>query len=501
MSLVLDAIAAHARCRPDALALHGCEARLNYAELDQAIARLAAQLSSRSLRVVGLLADNGLAWALADLAAVRASVRTVPLPPFFSPQQMAHALRSAGAEALLAPPAFAVAGPFAGLPAEALEVGLAPALLSLLELPPQAAVPVPEGTAKITYTSGTTGEPKGVCLAQEQMERVALALAEASGAGPGDRHLCVLPLATLLENLGGLYAPLLAGAAACLWPMSEVGLRGASGFDPRLLIEALEVARASTAILVPQILQGLVEAIEAGLQRPSQLRFIAVGGAPVAPRLLQRARAAGLPVHEGYGLSECSSVVALNTAAADRPGSAGRPLPHVQVSFADDGEILVAGNAFLGYVGEVPRAADQPVATGDIGHLDADGYLWLTGRKKNMFITAFGRNVAPEWVERELCLQPAIAQAAVFGEARPWNAAVIVPRPGASHEAVDLALAEVNAMLPDYARVRRWLPAQQAFTPVNGQLTSNGRLRRASLWAQYGTRLDALYQETQHELL
>jgi long-subunit acyl-CoA synthetase (AMP-forming) len=252
---------------------------------------------------------------------------------------------------------------------------------------------------------------------------------------------------------------------------------------------------------VPQILQGLVEVIEAGLPRPSQLRFVAVGGAPVAPRLLARARAAGLPVHEGYGLSECSSVVALNTAAADRPGSAGRPLPHVRISFAADGEILVGGNAFLGYVGEASRRADDPVATGDIGHLDDDGYLWLTGRKKNMFITAFGRNVAPEWIERELCLQPAIAQAAVFGEARPWNAAIIVPRPGASREAVDAALVEVNAMLPDYARVQHWLPAQQAFTPHNGNLTANGRLRRASLLAQYGPTLETLYQEAQHELL
>ncbi|PPE72044.1 hypothetical protein C3942_20325 [Solimonas fluminis] len=501
MSRVLDAIREHARRQPAALALHGCEARLSYAELADAIERLAAQLASRGLRVVGLLADNGLGWALADLAALRAGIRLVPLPPFFSPQQMAHALRSAGAQAVLADPALAATGPFAGLPVEALELGLGPAVLSLLRLPPQPPAQIPDGTAKITYTSGTTGEPKGVCLAQEQMERVAQALAEASGAAPGDRHLCVLPLATLLENLGGLYAPLLAGAAACLWPMSEIGLRGASGFNPRLLLEALELARASTAILVPQILQGLVEAIEAGLPRPSQLRFVAVGGAPVAPRLLERARASGLPVHEGYGLSECSSVVALNTAAADRPGSAGRPLPHVRVSFAPDGEVLVSGNAFLGYVNERPRAADEPVATGDIGHLDADGYLWLTGRKKNMFITAFGRNVAPEWVERELCLQPAIAQAAVFGEARPWNAALIVPRPGATPDAVDAALAEVNAMLPDYARVRHWLAARQAFTPQNGQLTPNGRLRRASLLAQYGAALDSLYQEPQHEFL
>ena len=194
-------------------------------------------------------------------------------------------------------------------------------------------------------------------------------------------------------------------------------------------------------------------------------------------------------------------MVALNTKAADRPGSAGQPLPHLGVSFSADGEILVSGNAFLGYVGETPRDPLEPVATGDMGYLDAEGYLWLTGRKKNMFVTAFGRNVAPEWVERELCLHPAIAQAAMFGEARPWNAAIVVPRTGVRPEAVEAAIATVNASLPDYARVGRWLPAREAFTPANGQLTPNGRLRRASILAQYSATIESLYQETQNELL
>ena len=297
--MVLDAIAGYARTQPQAIAIDARELCLTYADLDTDIRQLAGDLSARGLRVVGLLSDNAPGWALADLAAVRAECCIVPLPLFFSPQQMAHALRSSGAEALLVDSRLAVEGPFAGLAMENMETRWSPGALSLLRLPPQSPVLLPPGTAKITYTSGTTGEPKGVCLAQEQMERVALALALASGASMGDRHLSSLPLATLLENLGGLYAPLLVGATTCLRPMSEIGLRGASGFDPRTLLEAMAAARASTTILVPQMLQGLVEAIEAGARPPAGLRFVAVGGAPVAPRLLERATVSGLPAYEG----------------------------------------------------------------------------------------------------------------------------------------------------------------------------------------------------------
>lgn len=502
MSRILAAISGHAVSRPDDIALEACEGKLRYAALDMAVATLAESLMARGIGTLGLLADNGLAWALADLAAIRAGVKLVPLPPFFSLRQIMHALGSAGVEALLVDSRLSLGPELSVFPSAPLALGVPGLSMHLHRLPHSAdALQLPQGSCKITYTSGTTGEPKGVCLGLEQMENVATALARASGAGPGDRHLAVLPLSTLLENLGGLYAPLLAGATTCLWPMSEIGLRGAAGLDVGQLLGSLDIARAGSAILVPQMLQAIVEAIEAGQPAPSQLRFIAVGGAPVSPALLRRADKLGLPVFEGYGLSECASVIALNTPDARRPGSVGRPLPHVELEFADDGEILVSGNGFLGYVGETPRTPRRPVATGDLGHLDADGYLWLTGRKKNIFITAFGRNVAPEWVERELCLQPAIAQAAVFGEARPWNVAVILPRPGADAAAVAAAIEMVNAGLPDYARVRHWLPAMQPFTAGNGQLTPNGRLRRATILAQYAEPMNSLYEETADELL
>jgi len=220
----------------------------------------------------------------------------------------------------------------------------------------------------------------------------------------------------------------------------------------------------------------------------------------VSPRLLQRATALGLSVYEGYGLSECASVVALNTLDHYSAGSVGKPLPHVRLQFAEDGEMLVAGACLLGYSGASVRQSYKYFPTGDIGHLDADGYLHITGRKKNMFITSFGRNVAPEWVERELNLSPLIAQAAVFGEARPWNIAVIVPARNsegniAQIEEIDDAIKDVNSTLPDYARITNWIFAETAYTPQNGQLTANGRLKREAIWQQYANRVNSMYEE------
>ena len=189
-------------------------------------------------------------------------------------------------------------------------------------------------------------------------------------------------------------------------------------------------------------------------------------------------------------------MVTLNHPAADRPGSVGRPLPHLHIRIATDGEVWVRGNRFAGYLGERQRAAeDEWWQTGDIGFIDADGYLFLRGRRRHIFITAFGRNVSPEWVERELVLEPAIAQAALFGEARPWNVALIVPAAKATGTEIEAAIQRVNQSLPDYARVSQWIAADEPFSLRNGQLSGTGRLRRDSLLQHYGSRMAALYQE------
>jgi len=494
MSRIIAALLRHAVCDPLKVALEDEHGTLTYGELLVEIEALASRLRACRPRVVAILADNGKDWALADLAAIFAGIPTIPVPLFFSPAQIAHTLKAAGVDLVLTdqPQRLGDAMQHPGLP-------VAPFCGTLQQVHLQGVVApattLPAGTRKVTFTSGTTGEPKGVCLGLGAMESVAESLGVASAASRDDRHLCLLPLATLLENIGGLYTPLLAGATMCIPCLASVGLSGSSALDVGRLVGALGDWRASTAIMVPQMLQAAVAAGQAGATLPRTLRYLAVGGAPVSMRLLDSAHALGLPVFQGYGLSECASVVAVSRPEASRSGNVGKPLPHVRIDFADDGEILVRGVPWHGYLGEdgTPQA-EAFIATGDLGHLDAEGFLFLTGRKKNLFITSFGRNVAPEWVEGELVAHAGIAQAALFGEARPFNCAVIVPHPGTPHGVIETALDTANRRLPDYARVGAWIPATEPFTPDNGMSTPNGRLRRTAILGKYASQIDALYQ-------
>ncbi|WP_293680859.1 AMP-binding protein [uncultured Phenylobacterium sp.] len=469
---MLAAVADHARTSPDAIALVGGDATFTWTDLQREVGRARTWLETRlaaapSGAPVGVALDNGPAWVVVDLALMALGRPSVPLPPFFTPEQRGLALADAGACLLVRPAAgarddFALAG--AGLAAD----GLA--------LPPRTLHP---GTAKVTYTSGSTGAPKGVCLSLAQMEAVAASLVEVIGREFAGRHLAVLPLGVLLENVAGLYPTLLAGG--CYEARGLIDLGFADGLRPDIarLADVVRASDASSLILVPELLRALTAYLAGTGQRLPALKLVAVGGAKVAPQLIAAARAVGIPAYEGYGLSECASVVALNTPHADRPGTVGRVLPHLSLTIARDGEVIVGPAPFLGYVGSPPQLGALP--TGDVGAIDGDGFLSITGRKSNLIITAFGRNVAPEWVESELLAQPEIAQAAVFGEGAAELCALVVPsRADLTVAALQAAVGRANSGLPAYAQVARW-QGSPPFDPKRGELTGNGRPRRAAL--------------------
>jgi long-chain acyl-CoA synthetase len=485
MSAIVSAVLRHAADRPDHPAVVDRDGSLSYRQLAQEVMQLRHRLRALRPRALGILADNGSAWVLADLAADAAGVAVIPMPQFFSAAQVDHLVRTAAIDYVLTDRPECLSG-HGTVSASAFAHGLH---LVRLACPP-AAKDLPAGTAKVSFTSGTTGAPKGVCLGHRQIEAVALSLCDASDARPDDRHLCLLPLATLLENIAGVYTPLLTGATVCLPPLQEVGLTGSSGLDVARMIGALESWQATTAIMVPQMLEMAVAAGRAGVRMPSRLRFLAVGGATVSPYLLDLAAELELPVHQGYGLSECASVVALNRPGANRPGSVGKPLAHVEIAFGPDQEILVRNRYWKGYLaapGEQPT--DNWLATGDLGWLDADGYLYLRGRKKNVFVTSFGRNVSPEWVEGELTAEPIVLQAAVFGEARPLGCAVLFVPPAIGTADIGAAVAAANRRLPDYARVGKWIRAEAPFSTANGLATANGRLCRTAIYQTYAEAL------------
>ncbi len=493
MSALLERIGLHGRQRPDAAALADGRVTLSYRELVTEIGNLADLIEAGR---VGLLLDNGVPWACLDLALRQREAVCVPMPGFFSTSQLSHLVRDAGLDLIVTDLPDRVAELLGSPAADSIEIAGRTVWLFRPAASARAGMGgtgiLPTGTSKITYTSGTTGQPRGVCLSGAVIESVAAELAEAVGAGPDDRALSLLPLSTLLENIGGLYAPLWVGACAQMPGLAECGMAGSSGLDPMRLYRALLRFAPSTVILVPQLLKVLVEGVVAGQPVPASLRFVAVGGAPVAPDLLAHARSLGIPAYQGYGLSEAASVVCLNRPGAERAGSVGKPLANVRVSVSADGEVMVGGRLFLGYLGGA-AVNDEVWATGDLGYLDADGCLYLTGRKKTAYATAFGRNVAPEWVESELTGHPLIAQAAVFGEGRPFNVAVLVPRSAVSAEVMAAAVRSVNERLPDYARTPRWVVAEAPFSSSNGLASASGALNRAAVAAHYQQHIERLY--------
>ncbi len=474
MSRVLDAIRVHAAAKPDAVALAGAQAQLSWldllGEIESAAIWLAAALRGLPPEApVAVALDNGPAWVVVDLALISLNRPSLPLPPFLSAEQRVHALTDAGACLMVSPSATAETPISTVVAGEAI-------CAEALGLPARV---LHAGTAKITYTSGSTAAPKGVCLSQAQMESVAASLVEVIGAEFAGRHLAVLPLGVLLENVAGLYPTLLAGGEYRAYGLADIGFANPFRPDISRLADAISDLDITSVILVPELLRALTGFLAFTGGRLPTLKLAAVGGAKLSPQLIAAARAAGLPAYEGYGLSECASVVALNTPSADRPSAVGRVLPHLQLTTAADGEVLISPRPFLGYVGGPPH--DGALRTGDLGAIDADGFLTITGRKSNLIITAFGRNVAPEWVESELLAQPEIAQAAVFGEAAAGLCALVVPsRPDLVGEALAAAVARANARLPDYAKVERWRVVTP-FDPSRGELTGNGRPRRAAL--------------------
>lgn len=452
---------------------------------------LAKLFREKGLSRVALLAGNSIEWAVVDIACREEGVCLLPLPEFFSESQLRHSINACSIEAVITDnPALFRSGYLADC--EILPL-LGEDKLSLCRLSGVAQSSLlPEATGKITFTSGSTGEPKGVCLSHAQLLRQAEVLASVI-AIDAPRHLCVLPLSTLLENVAGIYAPILAQGEVIIPQQQELGFKGSALVDTQKLLATISLVQPHSMILIPQLLLLLVNAIKQGWPCPPSLKFVAVGGSKVSVELLTEARALGIPVYEGYGLSECASVVSLNTPYRQKSGSCGQPLPGLTLSLID-GEVTVSGNSMLGYVNEPESWCPKQISTGDLGYLDQDGFLHIDGRKKNLLISSYGRNISPEWVESELLANPLIAEAVLVGDARPFCTALITVRsPHTPDSEIQDFVEKVNSGLPDYARVVAW---HRLGRPLQGErkfMTDNGRPRRDAINVAFQTEIDALY--------
>jgi len=464
MSGLLQAIATHGATGRANPAFDDGRKEISWREAERFVTGAVAELERLDQeRPIGVALEHSPASALLLVALLEAGIPAVPLPPYFTEGQRNAALDNAGAAAEIT--SCTIEGDVLRFTVEARACP---------------ASKLPEGTALISFSSGSTADPKGVCLSGSHLLTVAAAVCDHLGRESAGRHLPILPFGILLEQIAGLFASIIAGGTYVPLLGAEVGLQNPLRPDGHAMLDAVARMRATSLILVPEYLAVLVGAMEVSGRRLPRLNLVAVGGASVSPLLLERACALGLPVRQGYGMTEAGSVITLDDGAPSSVGSVGTSIGAHRLTIADDGEIVIEGPLFLGVVGK-PRTPG-PFATGDIGRVDENNRLWIDGRKSNLIVTSFGRNVSPEWVEGHLVAQPEIAQAMVRGDGQAALAALVVPSsPGAE---VDAAVERANSALPPYARVGRHRVVPP-FTPANGQLTGNGRLRRSAIDEAY----------------
>jgi len=493
MSKILQSLEYHSVRQSGETAVTGSTVSLTWRELNNEVMEMSACLQHAGM--LGLLLSNSPAWIVTDLAAIHARVTTIPLSGFFSDVQLLHSIQDAQVDTLITDqPGRIRALLDCGAGQNMTIAGKQCVLFNLSTLHNNST----SSTTKITYTSGTTGSPRGVQLSLRKIEAVASSLTVAVSASPDDQALVLLPLSILLENIGSVYVPILAGAEILIPDDSDTGVCGSSHVNAETLAEYLTRSRPTTMILPPQLLKLLVAMAKRQLL-PDSFRYIAVGGAPVGIPLLDAARELGLPVYQGYGLSEACSVVAVNTPEHNRMGSAGKPLARNSVRISTEGEIIIQGDTFSGYLNETGRNSDEELATGDLGYLDTDGFLYVTGRRCDRIITGYGRNVSPEWIESELLSDETIAQAVVLGDGLPYLLAIIVPAIAtdtfASRDRINKVIASINQTLPDYARIGQFLLADKPLSVASGELSASGSPRRKVIEQHYLAQIEKLAEE------
>jgi long-subunit acyl-CoA synthetase (AMP-forming) len=438
---------------------------------------------------VGILADNSSAWIALDLATQRLGIPLIPIPHFFSNAQKKHLIHSAHIFTLMSDQEniFKLYG-FDENNGQCHGLFLS----QLINYEPQ---DLNKDIQKITFTSGTTSKPKGVCLSSEQQWSVAKSLEHALANLKIKKHLCLLPLSVLLENVAGVYTSFLSHTEVFVFPLKDIGFRDPFNFDAAQCLSKIDEYKIESIILLPQMLHSILNIIEPNDARIQSLKFVALGGAKTPRLLIQKAKNHGLPLYEGYGLSESSSVVSLNLPNAYKVGSVGKPLSNRKIRIAEDHEIEIHMSNKVYYLGEV-SVTDLWFKTGDIGHIDEEGFLFIDGRKKNLIITSYGRNISPEWPESLLMEQGLYKQAMVVGDAQPYLVALIFPLTDISHESIESSIRNVNKALPSYASILNYIVLDQPFSFSNGQLTENGRLKRDVIERYYQKEINTLYESS-----
>ena len=543
------------------------------------LARALVQLGLDPGDRVLLVSENRPEWCIADLAIMAAGGITVPAYTTNTVDDHAHLLADSRAKLVicsgrslakrLLPAIVQTAIAQTVLFMEPLaEVGSLPVsaftwnnalALGMRAAPLADGVPAdPDATACLIYTSGTGGRPKGVMLSHRNiMTNVDGATDLLRTIGLADEvFLSFLPLSHSYEHTGGQFFPIALGAQiyyaegtetvrtnllearptimTCVPRLYEVlrqrisaEVQRQGGLKARLFAKAQELGRrryeqgrlGAIDAIADYVLDRLVRDKVRG-RFGGRLKALVSGGAPLNADVGMFFHSLGLPLLQGYGQTEAAPVIAVNPPGAVRLDTVGRPLKGVQVEIAEDGEIMVAGDMVMkGYWDDEEATRhvlrDGWLHTGDVGTLDADGYLTITDRKKDIIVVSGGDNVSPQRVEGILGLRPEIAQVVVFGDRKPYLVALIIPEPefarkfakerNRTSDLVQLvrdvdfrkvmaeAVKSANEGLSSIERIRRWQLVHEPFTTENGLMTPTLKLRRSLIYARFETQIFDLY--------
>jgi long-chain acyl-CoA synthetase len=419
-----------------------------------------------------------------------------------------------------------------------------------------------EDLATIIYTSGTTGEPKGVMLTHGNLVSNMRAAADALHISQDDVALSFLPLSHAFERMVA-YVYLFCGVTVVFAESFDTVARDMGRVRPTVLTGVPRVyeklhARITEAAAASGGAKAMMFrwALTAGLARAKavlrgrtagpltsmagalgdrvvfsairaklggRLRFVASGSAPLAANVMEFFHAIGIPIIEGYGLTETAPILTFNPLNALRVGTVGRPITGVELRIADDGEILARGpNIMTGYFNKPEATAaaleDGWFHTGDIGQIDADGYLTITDRKKDLLVTSGGKKIAPQPIEGVLKRSPLIAEAVLLGDRRKYAAVLIVPEfkalerrlkdlgrpPGTREELIArddvVALYQeiidaMNRELSQYERIKRIALLPREFTVESGELTPTLKVKRKVVEEKWKEQIESLYPE------
>jgi long-chain acyl-CoA synthetase len=581
-ALLLDAAAAHdgpALRYPQ----EGGWRRISYPALGAGVRQLAKGLMDLGIEAgdrIAILSNTRAEWTLADFGAICAGAVVVPVYQTNSPEECRYVLEHAGAVAIFCEdeeqlaklreirselPALRHVIAFEGTPEDALSMETLRDRggdVSDERLDERIAAIAEDDVATIVYTSGTTGPPKGCMLTHANLTSVVEVVREQLEPAPGDVTYVFLPLAHALTRVVQLFA-IATGIECAYWRrdpkliVQDVAIiapthlpsvprifekvhaaatsrvHEAGGLKLELFRWAFRVGRAVSArerrgrrpgrLLAAQ--HAIADALVLGKVRAlfgGRLKLAITGAAPIDEEILEFFYAAGVPVLEGYGMTETAAVVTLNTLREHKLGTVGRPLPGCEVRIADDGEVVMHGpGIFAGYHRdeESTRAVlhDGWLHSGDLGELDGDGYLRITGRKKDLIITSSGKNISPSNIESALAQSRWISHAVVFGDRRPYLTALLTIDPdeaAALAEKVGAADADLAALAADPAvrkelqtavdeanrrfarieQVKRFAVLDRDLSQDEEELTPTLKVKRNVVYERHGDVFTGLYE-------